>query len=449
MTGYGSSIRCIAGWERNAVCSTQHPHSTPGFFLLVCDHMIELSEAIDRILRAVRPKEPAPVPLSEALGAILAEDVASPEDSPPFDKSMMDGYAVQAGDLAGETVLRVSGEITAGAVSLEAVAAGCAIRIMTGAPIPPGADAVVPIEWTEQAEGHQVRVAVRKVVRPGMNILRRGFAMRGGEIVLETGKAIRAQEVALLAEMGQGSPRVRTWPTVAILATGDELVDVDQPLGPGQIRNSNLIMLAAQVRQAGGSPRLLGIARDTRSDLAEKIRAGLDCDLFCLSGGVSAGILDLVPSELAAAGVEEIFHKVAIKPGKPVWFGMRPEQEDRAACAVFGLPGNPVSSMVCFELFVRTAMHRLVGLEPAGPTLREARMAAPFRHQSDRQTWFPAKMSAVHGELLVEPVGWKGSADLRSTVSANSSLLIPAGTVDWAAKARVKVLPWGRASSEI
>jgi molybdopterin molybdotransferase len=419
------------------------------FISLDCEIMLELSEAIERIVRTSAPMAPLPVPLADAWGAILAKDLASPTDSPPFDKSMMDGFAVRAIDLSGETVLAVTGELPAGTVSESAVAAGCAMRIMTGAPIPGGADAVVPVEWTESLHNGQVRITCPRPVRAGLNILLRGFAMRRGEIVLKAGTVLRAQELALLAEMGQGSLPARRWPTVAILATGDEIVEVGQPLGPGQIHNSNAIMLAAQVSQAGGTPRLLGIAGDSRAELAAKIRAGLECDLFCLSGGVSAGILDLVPAELAAAGVQEIFHKVAIKPGKPVWFGQRASQADRPGCLVFGLPGNPVSSMVCFELFVRTAMRRLVAADPAEPPLHEARMAISFQHHSDRLTWFPANVKTVVGELRVEPSGWKGSADLRSTVAANCSLMVPAGSIDWPEKTLVKILPWGKTFSEL
>lgn len=408
--------------------------------------MLSVEQAWEAIMAVVAPAQPVELPLAGSLGSVLAADVQSTVDSPPFDKSMMDGYAVRVADInSAMPSLEVLEEVSAGRTPTRSVIPGGAIRVMTGAPVPLGTEAVVPVEWTSlSADGRKVHVLGERPVSRGFNILPRGQSLRQGETVLKSGTRIRAQEMALLAELGQARPLVRRPVRVAILATGDELVEVDQQPGPGQIRNSNALMLAAQVQQAGAEAVLLGIARDCRDDLRQKIQAGLECDLLCLSGGVSAGKLDLVPSELQAAGVREVFHKVSMKPGKPVWFGWRPGTAGSAPRYVFGLPGNPVSSMVCFELFVRTALRRGAGIEPACPVLQRARLSSPVVHRSDRPTYFPARVEIIDGGLWVQPVPWQGSADLRSTVDANCSVCIPSGDVEWEQGREVSILTWGR-----
>ena len=240
--------------------------------------------------------------------------------------------------------------------------------------------------------------------------------------------------------------RVYPRPQVAILATGDELVPVeDQPEG-GQIRNSNETMLIGQIRRAGAIPVPLGIARDNRRDLDEKIRRGLDADVLLLSGGVSAGTMDLVPAALADAGVQQVFHQVDLKPGRPIWCGCRPGdagQPGRAkTCWVFGLPGNPVSSMVCFELFARTALRRLMAIEPAAPRPLPARLEETYELRGDRPTYHPAVLSTGSLERTVTPVRWQGSFDLRGTVEANGMVLFPEGNRTYAAGALVDVFTW-------
>ncbi|WP_437229815.1 molybdopterin molybdotransferase MoeA [Planctomicrobium sp. SH661] len=407
--------------------------------------MLTVEQAWQQIAETVARTQACPVPLVQAVGTVLAEDVVSTTDSPPFDKSMMDGYAVRVEDLQSDsTTLKVIEDVFAGQTAQQAVRPGGAIRIMTGAPVPAGATAVIPVEWTTlHSETDSVEIQPPRPVGQGANILPRGQSMRAGEVILRSGTLIRAQEIALLAETGHASPVVRRPPTIGILATGDELVEIDQTPGPGQIRNSNAIMLMAQVIHLGATPQLIGIARDDRGDLRTKIASGLKCDFLCLSGGVSAGEADLVPSELKQAGVREVFHKVAMKPGKPVWFGKRDGGGETGPCYVFGLPGNPVSSMVCFELFVRTAVREFLGLTPAGPRLCRARLKSAFEHRSDRQTWFPAQVTISEAGVWVQPAPWKGSADLRSTVEANCSLLIPPGTQTWSQGTEVDVLPWG------
>jgi molybdopterin molybdotransferase len=247
--------------------------------------------------------------------------------------------------------------------------------------------------------------------------------VRSGDVVLRAGTKLNGSRIGALAELGRAQVNVHRRPTVAILATGDELVPVDQEPGPGQIRNSNESMLVAQIQAAGAIAVPLGIARDNRIDLRAKIEQGLQCDMLVLSGGVSAGTLDLVPSELASAGVTEVFHKVEMKPGKPVWFGLR--RVGTTANYVFGLPGNPVSSLVCCELFVRTALKRLMG-EPA---LRPQAVPAALEHRhsarADRPTYHPARLTWTPTGPVVTLVPWHGSSDLCGTVAANAMALLP------------------------
>lgn len=404
--------------------------------------MLNVTEALRRICATVSPSPTQSESLLDALGTILASDIVSTGDSPPFDKSMMDGFAVRFADLTSESVvLDITGEILAGQVADQSLPAGAACRIMTGAPIPQGADSVIPVELTEMVDETRVRLNLSQPPRAGWNVILTGSNMKAGENVISAGTLVRPQEVALLAEMGFARVEVRRPPRVAILATGDELVDVDETPGPGQIRNSNAIMLAAQVRAAGAEPVVLGIARDNPDELRAKILQGLSADFLCLSGGVSAGQRDLVPQELASANVQEVFHKVAMKPGKPVWFGTR-NSPDCPPCHVFGLPGNPVSSMVCFELFVKTALRCFSGVPSPEPQLIEAVLQQEFSQRGDREVWFPAYVQISQGEVQVTPTGWKGSSDLRSTVEANSSVVFPPGERTYLPGESLQVLLW-------
>lgn len=407
--------------------------------------MLTVDEALDRILQEVTPAAPIETALQDALGLVLAENVVSESDSPPFDKSMMDGYAVRAADVrAAEATLVVIEELTAGCVPERPVGAGQATRIMTGAPIPEGADAVVRIEDTRQGDDSgRVTISIGSL-EPGTHIIPRGMAMKAGETVLQAGCVLQAAQLGALAELGRERVNVYQSPLLGVLATGDELVPIGTEPGPGQIRNSNETMLLAQAAQFGCRRFPLGIARDEESHLRRKVSAGLSCDILCLSGGVSAGKLDLVPKVLEAAGVREVFHKVQIKPGKPVWFGVL--DAERAADGrrhyIFGLPGNPVSSMVCCELFVRTAVRRLCGDEPAGPAPLSAELACDHHHRDERPTFFPSRLVRDGQKILVTPLDWKGSADLRSTVDANGMTLFPAGERSYAAGEIVSVYPW-------
>lgn len=400
--------------------------------------MLNVDEALKLVLEHVQPLPAVATALGEARGRVLTETIVSDIDSPPHDKSIVDGYAVIAADIeAQRTELIILEEVTAGAVPEKTVESGTATRIMTGAPLPRGADAVVMVEQTE-VSGERVRIA-QPNVRVGQNIMRRATALTRGQTVLRVGKLLRPAEIGLLAEVGRKEVAVIPAPRVGVLVTGNELVEPgDSPMA-GQIRNSNGPMLVALAESAGAQATNLGIARDTREELERMIGAALlTQQVIVISGGVSAGVLDLVPGTLAGLGVEQVFHKVSLKPGKPLWFGVkelwgggttqsvedvRSRAERGNEVLVFGLPGNPVSSLVCFELFVRPAIQKMRGLEPTGLKRTSARLSCDHQQRGDRPTFWPAM---VEGER-VTPLPWKGSGDLRTLTDASCLAFFPAG----------------------
>jgi molybdopterin molybdotransferase len=406
--------------------------------------MIDVDEALRLVLQQATPLSPSRQSPACALGCLLAEDVLSDLDSPPWDKSMVDGYAIHAADLAGGAAeLTILEEVVAGAVPKHAVEPGRATRIMTGAPIPDGADAVVMIERTTLSGDNRVQIHDQPP-RPGQNILPRGSAFRAGEVVIASGSTVRAATVGVLCEVGHVEPLVIPHPRVAILSTGNELISPGAVPRPGQIRNSNGPMLAALVQQRGATPIELPVARDTVGALRELIGEGLKSDVLVLSGGVSAGVLDLAPQVLAELGVSQVFHKVRLKPGKPLWFGTRKSGERQTL--VFGLPGNPVSSLVCFELFVRPVLERLRGLPtPAARTFRAKIAEGEFQHRGDRPTYYPAVLvsaaTAASDLPTVRLLRWQGSADLRALAEADALVIFPAGECNYAAGDKVEALP--------
>ncbi len=382
--------------------------------------MIELAEAISLVEATAARLPPRRQRLLDACGRRLAEPVVSDVDSPPWDRAMMDGFAVSSGDFAGgdEIVeLDVMTDLAAGDVTGLAVAPGRSARIMTGAPVPPGADAVVPLERAVDGTaathaGGRVRLC-EPGFRPGQHIAPQGTAFRRGQVVLPAGSLLEAAAIGLAAEAGAthvvAEPTVR----VAILATGSELVPCDQTPAHGQTRNSNGPLLAAAVRLLGGEPIPLGIAGDRPEAIRAGIAQGLAADVLVLSGGVSTGDLDLVPGTLAACGVERVFHKVKLKPGKPVWFGIL-RRPAAGPTLVFGLPGNPASSLVCFELFVRPAIQILAGRSPEDWHLPRERavLVAAAKAAADRPVFLPCRLRQSGAVLEAEPLPWTGSADL-------------------------------------
>jgi len=384
--------------------------------------MLTVEEAQARVREGVsRLDRTESVPVERCAGRVLAREVRSDSDLPPFDRSAMDGYAVRSDDLDAPPVdLAVVAEVAAGSAPARTVGRGTAARIMTGARIPEGADAVVMLEDTESA-GSPQRVRVRRRVEPGANIRRRGENVARDEVVLRPGRLLRPVDVALLATAGHARVPVRERPRVGVLATGDELVEVSARPGPDGIRNSNGPMIAALAAAAGAEPVVLGIARDDPRELERCVRRGLELDALVLTGGVSMGDHDHVAPTLERAGVGVRFHRVAMKPGKPVLFGCR------GRVPVFGLPGNPVSSFVGFELFVRPALCVLDGRESAGPRLRAARAGARLRGAARLEVYVPCRVSSDGDGLVATPVRYGGSGDIHGAARADGFARVEAG----------------------
>ena len=404
--------------------------------------MISIDEALQWVMSHTQPPAAVEVPLTDSCGLVLDEDVASDIDSPPHDKSLVDGYALRSEDLTAPTaVLRVIEEVTAGAVPGRTVISGTATRIMTGAPIPLGADAVVKVEDTTSVDSSSVCIETSGVLA-GTHILSQAASLRRGDLILRRGTCIRPIEIGILAEIGRALVAVRPRPQVAVVATGNELVPVGEVPQPGQIRNSNAPMLSAMAEACGAIASDLGICADDTSLLRQTIERGLERDVLVLSGGVSAGVLGLGPKGLRDCGVQETFHKVNLKPGKPLWFGVLPQSEGSDKL-VFGLPGNPVSSLVCFHLFVRPAIGVLAGEHPnlvtPGPICR-AKLSLEYSHRSDRPTYAPARATERDEELWVEPLQWHGSADLATLARANCLLVLPGKEAKYPTGSLVEIL---------
>ncbi len=395
--------------------------------------MLTVEEALKLVAANAEPLRARSVAVGEAVRLVLAEEIRSEINSPPYDKSLMDGYAVRSSDRQAER--RILEEVAAGDVPRFAVTAGAATRIMTGAPLPDGADAIVQIERTSLVDESTVRLE-QVDAKAGQSVLPLGASLRVGDVVLRAGAEIRPIEIGVLAELGRGDVKVIPRPRVAILPTGNELVSANETPGPGQIRNSNGPLLSAAVARAGGAPIELEIARDDRDMLRLLVEQGLHADVLVLSGGVSAGKFDLVPAVLAELGVEEVFHKISLRPGKPLWFGVKRDSERRVL--VFGLPGNPVSSLVCFELFVRPAIAALAGRGFVGlPTVRAA-LAHDFDHKGGRAAYLPSSLNRnAAADSTVTILPWQGSADLATLARATCLVRLPVEPVRLAAGAMV------------
>jgi molybdopterin molybdotransferase len=365
------------------------------------------------------------VALLDCVHRILREDVFCDADSPRFDKAIRDGFAVCFEDLAEvPAVLTIVGESRAGAGAGVHVKRGQCCEIMTGAPLPAGANAVVMVENTERLSPTSVRIL--KTVRENEGLLRRGMEARQGDKILSTGRRIGLADLGLLAGTGKSTVMVSKKPRVAVIATGDELVEVDKVPQPDQIRNSNTYTIAAQVNGAGAEPILLGIARDNLEDLRTKIQAGLEHDILLVSGGVSMGKYDLVENVFAEFGVEVLFNKIAMKPGKPTVFG------HRGNAYVFGLPGNPISTMVSFHMFVRPLILCLLKAEDTTPKILDAKLEVPAKCDPERAALVPALVRFDAGQYWIRTAPWKGSSDLVGLARANALIMIPrqSGTLE-------------------
>ncbi len=385
--------------------------------------MIDIGEALQLVLAHAQPGETSEVALSEALYRALAAPVTCDTDDPPFDRAVMDGYAVRAADVAQAPVtLRVAGQIAAGAIRTQRLLPGEAVQINTGAPIPPGADAVVRVEDTEPV-GADGQVLIRVAVRRGTFITPRAANVKAGQQILGQGTRLTPLEIGAAAAAGAGTVQVYRSPTVAVLATGDELVDIDQRPTGAQIRNSSRYMLDALIQTARATPVSLGVARDDRSVLRDRIVEGLRSDVLCLTGGVSMGAFDFVPEVLESCGATLHVRKLSIKPGRPTVFGTMPD-----GTLIFGLPGNPVSTFVAFELLVRPALAAMQGLREAVRQPLRLRLNGALAATSDRRAFWPARVVGnPDGGLEAEALSWKGSGDSFGMVTANALIVRPPG----------------------
>lgn len=405
---------------------------TGGSGLFPGDRSLTVREAYDVIMSHLPAPAPEKVTLMKSLGLVLAEDVVADMDMPPWDKAAMDGYAVRSADLGAPAELVVAGEVPAGKVAERKLEAGQAMKIMTGAPIPEGADAVVPVEKTT---GAGAAVRVHEAVQAGANVCRKAEDIRAGQVLIKAGSVVRAQEIGIMASVGVHAPKVFRRPTVAILTTGDELVEVEKKPQGGQIRNSNAYSIAAQIAQIGVPYAYLGIVPDVREKLAERLDQAMKAaDVVILTGGVSAGEYDLVEDVMKSKGIEIIFERVAIKPGRPMVFAKSPDK------LLFGLPGNPVSTFVTFEVFLRPALGRMMGNRLFDRPVVEAELSMNFGKPQPREQYVPARLTFVKDRYVVAPLDSHGSADLQAVTKANSLLVIGTGEGPYHAGQRVRVL---------
>ncbi|MBA7571404.1 Molybdopterin molybdenumtransferase [subsurface metagenome] len=396
--------------------------------------MISVEQALEKILGYVDVLEGEENPVLDCLGQVLAEDIYSSIDVPPLDNSAMDGYAVQSGDTRGAgrespRFLRVVETVPAGSIGKCEVEPGTAVRIMTGAPVPKGADSVVQFENTDETSrtGDSGEIGILKEAESGLNIRCAGEDIARGSLVLAKGTVIRPAEVGVLASLGRSVVRVIRRPVIAVLATGEELVEIGKPLPVGKIYNSNSYGLAALVRRYGGIPRILGIARDNEDSMVAGIRQGLDADMLITSGGVSMGDYDMVKDVLAKQG-EVAFWTVRMKPGKPIAFGtIRGLDREGVTKHVphLGLPGNPVSSMVTFELFVRPAILKMMGKKKLAKPTVKAILEDPVVNTDGRRIFARAVVKESNGQYFARLTGLQGSGILTSMSLANGLVIVP------------------------
>ena len=391
------------------------------------DRMLGVDEAHERILDAVSPLEPGDIPLLDALGLVLASDVVSTVNIPPFRNSAMDGYAVRSLDTSGASSsqpaqLTVIAELAAGYPPEVTVESGQAVRIMTGAAMPDGADAVVRFEETDEighgASRDRRTVQIRIEAKPGENVREAGEDVRAGTTVLKAGTVLRPAEIGVLASINQSRVRAHRRPRVGILSTGDEVIGLGPELRPGQIRDANSYTLAAMVKHYGGEPVVLGVARDTIEDLRTKLSATRGVDLLVTSGGVSLGDYDMVKQVLQAEGEIGLW-QVRIKPGKPLAFGRI------GTTPLLGLPGNPVAAFVAFEQFGRPALLKMLGRTDWQPLTVKARLLTDQENRGQRRHFVRGILERRGDTYVVGPSGSQGSAVLSSVARANCLIVVP------------------------
>ena len=409
----------------------------------MAERVLSFEDALAEVLRAATtlPVQPVVVrvPLLEARTRVLAEPVAAERDQPPFARSTRDGFAVRAADLP-EGDLRVVGTVRAGEQWIgDPLEDGEAIEIMTGAPVPEGADAVLMVEHAVLSEDGALEAEDGRTLKPGENIVPRGAEARAGAELVPVGRVLGAPEVAVAASCGYPEVAVYGQPRVAILATGDELVELHGTPEDWQIRNSNSYALAALVAAEGGEALRLPIARDTREDLRRRIVEGRRADLLLLSGGVSMGTFDLVEEALEAAGAEFLFTGTRIQPGRPLVFGRLPRVEG-GWTYFFGLPGNPISTEVCFRLFATPLLRALCGRNEHAPRFAEARLAEEVKGGARVTRFLPAEITGDWAGVSVRPVPWQGSGDLAANARANGFVALPIRDEPFAAGETVRVL---------
>jgi len=423
--------------------------------------MISVEEALEKVLSYVEVLEPERKPILNCLGQVLAEGVYSTINIPPLDNSAMDGFALRAEDTRGATessprYLAVVGEVAAGSLPTNEVRPGTAIRIMTGAPLPEGADAVVRFEDTDEtsrksSKNDLSQIGILCQAKKGLNVRCRGEDIAEGDLVLKKGEVLRPQEIGVLASLGRSAALVIRRPIVAILATGDELIGVDQPLAPGKIHDSNTYTIAAEVSRYGGIPKILGIGRDSVQSLTEKIDEGLDADMLITSGGVSKGDYDIVKDVLAERG-EVGFWTVCMKPGKPLAFGVIKKVVGRKKKKVphLGLPGNPVSSMITFEQFARPAILKMMGKKVLGKPAIQAIIDDDIVNTDGRRLFVRVNVTRRGGQYYASVTGPQGSGILTSMVRANGLAVIPESShaVKAGDTVEVQMLDWAEEQSQ-
>ena len=396
--------------------------------------MIPIAEAIEIVLSQASHLGVESVQLKNCVGRFLAEDIIADTDLPPFDRAQMDGYAVRAADVANTPArLRIAGESAAGAGWHHQMSSGSAVRIMTGAPVPKGADAVQQVELTREVNGD---VEILESVSSGRSIVRQASEIKAGETVLRPGAQISAAMIATLASFGYAEVKVGRRPRVAVMATGSELVDVDQKPGRDQIRDSNNYTIEAYASQSNAIVARLPLAGDDTQELKRAMREAAEtCDVLITSGGVSMGVYDFTKAALKELGAEIFFERVALRPGKPTVFARL------GKALVFGLPGNPVSVAVTFNLFARTALRAMQGATHTTLEVDHAVLARDLKGSIDRESYLPAVLRTDEkGTLLAEPLKWGGSSDFVSFARATALINIPAGAKAIEANSLVKVV---------